>query len=149
MTEQNTKEAENVHITVVPLRWNDFDRYGHVTNSVYIELAQEARQIMAYEEFHSKGLEIPTVFVRHIDAEYLRPLLAETTAVTVESTISRIGTTSFTTRQEIKDRSGALCAVITVTQVAVDLQTASPREITAQELHILTKVAYSAQAGDE
>ena len=40
-------EPNRIHVHTIPVRWSDFDRYGHVTNSAYIELAQEARLAFA------------------------------------------------------------------------------------------------------
>ena len=40
MSEQNMRGR--IHTHSISLRWNDFDRYGHVTNSAYIEIAQQA-----------------------------------------------------------------------------------------------------------
>ncbi|WP_371325955.1 thioesterase family protein [Corynebacterium sp. HMSC077D10] len=31
------------------MRWSDFDRYGHMMNANYVEIAQEARLIYAQE----------------------------------------------------------------------------------------------------
>ena len=70
--------ASNVHVHTIPLRWGDFDRYGHVTNSAYIELAQEARLAFAQEFFYSQGHEF-VVFVRRLEADYVRPILPNTT----------------------------------------------------------------------
>ena len=47
-------EPNRIHVHTIPVRWSDFDRYGHVTNSAYIELAQEARLAFAQEFFFSR-----------------------------------------------------------------------------------------------
>ena len=77
------------------------------------------------------------VFVRHVEIDYLRPVMADTTAVEVETTVTEIGNTSFKTRQDLKDRQGRVCGVVNTVLVAVDLTTASPREITQAERGIL------------
>lgn len=127
------------HTAVIRLRWSDFDRFGHVTNAAYIELAQEARVVWSNEEFSSPGHDIPAVFVRRLSVDYLRPVMPSASAVTVKTEVVRVGTSSFTTRQVISDPEGHECAVVETVQVAVDMRTAKPREITAQELKILTK----------
>ena len=136
--------ADNIHVHEIPLRWGDFDRYGHVTNSAYIELAQEARLAFAQDNFYSQGHEF-VVFVRRIEADYVRPLLPNTTKVAVETQVANVGTTSFTTRQEIKDGQGRTCCVIECVQVTVDTQTTSPRAITQKEIGILSQTAASAE----
>ncbi|MDO5099560.1 MAG: acyl-CoA thioesterase [Corynebacterium sp.] len=128
----------NIHTEQIPVRWGDFDRFNHITNAAYVELAQEARMAFAQREFNKRGLEIPAVFVRKIEADYLRPILSNTTEVTIETQVIEIGNTSFTTRQEIKDADGNLCCVVEVVQVAVDVITTRPRQITDFEMKVLT-----------
>ena len=125
-----TQSNSSIHIAQVPVRWGDFDRFGHITNAAYVELAQEARMAFALEEF---------VFVRKIEADYLRPVLPHNPYVTVETQVVEIGNTSFTTRQEIKDGEGQICCVVEVVQVAIDIMTARPRAITAKEIKVLTR----------
>ena len=132
----------NVHI--IPLRWNDFDRYGHLNNCAYLDVAQEARIIFTKEQFESQGHEFG-VFVRHADIDFLRPVMPDTKEVEVTSTVTEVGNTSFKVAQEIKDRQGRVCAVVTTVLVAVDLSTASPREITQQERGILASGAGAPQ----
>lgn len=134
------RATANVHVYEVPLRWSDFDRYGHVTNSVYLEVAQEARLAFAREYFYSQGHEF-AVFVRRVEADYTRPILPSTAAVTVETRVSRVGSTSFTTRQEIKDAQGRVCCTVECVQVTVDDATATPRAITQHEIGILSLTA--------
>lgn len=135
------------HIHTVPLRWGDFDRYGHVTNSAYIEIAQEARLAFAQKFFEAQGHEF-VVFVRRVDADYIRPVLPNTTELTVETEVVRLGNTSFTTRQEIKDGQGKICCVVETVQVTVDTTTTAPRQITQKEIGILTRVASSIEESD-
>lgn len=142
MTAESTQQ---VHTATVPVRWTDFDRFGHVTNSAYVDLAQEARTRWANDEFLAQGHDIPAVFVRRIEVDYLRPIMPSTAEVEVETSIVQIGTTSFTTRQSLKDCEGHVCAVVLAVQVTVDLKTARPREIEAHELQVLTKIAESAR----
>ncbi|MDO4631117.1 MAG: acyl-CoA thioesterase [Corynebacterium sp.] len=136
-----TQSTSSIHITQVPVRWGDFDRFGHITNAAYVELAQEARMAFAMEEFVGRGMELPSVFVRKIEADYLRPILPTNVYVTVETQVVEIGNTSFTTRQEIKDSEGQICCVVEVVQVAIDIMTARPRSITTKEIKVLTRAA--------
>lgn len=133
--------AENnenlTHEFAVEVRWDDFDRYGHVNNAVYIEYAQEARLAFA-SDFFGAASSLP-VFVRHVEADYNRPILPDTTSVRVKTEVVKVGNTSFTTRQDIMDRHGSVCCVVTSVLVVVDVQTSTPRAITQQELGILTQ----------
>lgn len=128
-----------LHVTTVPVRWSDFDRYGHLMNANYVELAQEARLQFANDEFRAKGHDF-AVFVRHIDVDYLRPVMPDTTELVVETQVVEIGNTSFTTRQELKDRQGRVACVVECVQVTIDMDTSRPRSITQKEVKILQRV---------
>ncbi|WIM67211.1 thioesterase family protein [Corynebacterium breve] len=139
--------SNNLHVQSVPLRWSDFDRFGHVMNANYIEIAQEARVEFANEHFEARGHEF-AVFVRHIESDYLRPILPDTTVVTVETQVVEIGNTSFTTRQEIKDRQGRVACVVECVQVAIDMEAERPRSLTQKEVGILTQGPDADVVGD-
>lgn len=121
----------------IPVRWNDVDRFGHINNITYIEYTQEARIAFSQKNFGA-GSGLP-VFVRHIEADYLRPVMPDTTEVTVRTEVISVGNTSFTTRQDILDRHGSVCCSVTSVLVVVDTSTATPRAITKRELGILTR----------
>lgn len=127
-----------LHTIQVPVRWADFDRYGHIMNATYIEIAQEARLAFAEDEFVTRGIDF-AVFVRHLDVDYLRPVLPDTTEITVETQVVEIGNTSFTTRQELKDRQQRVSCVVECVQVAIDTDTSRPREINQTERKVLTQ----------
>lgn len=145
----STESSHQVHTATVPVRWTDFDRFGHVTNSAYVDLAQEARTVWANDNFAVKGHQIPAVFVRHIEVDYLRPIMPSTSQVVVETEVVHIGNTSFTTRQHLKDGEGHVYATVIAVQVAVDMLTTRPRAIAAHELQVLTQFAASTQQESE
>ena len=122
---------------VIPLRWNDYDRYGHLNNCKFVDISQEARIAFMQENFADQEQEFG-VFVRHVEVDYLRPVMPDTKKVTVDTTVTEIGNTSFKTTQDLKDRHGNVCGVVKTVLVAVDLSTAAPREITQQKRGILT-----------
>lgn len=127
----------SVHVHHVDLRWSDFDRYGHLMNANYIEIAQEARLAFAEEHFTAKGNEF-AAFVRHLDVDFRKPIEPEgNLRVRVESQTVEIGNTSFITRQEIKDKHGRTACVIECVQVAVDLDSQTPRSLTEEEKEII------------
>lgn len=138
----------SVHTTTIPLRWGDFDRFGHVTNTAYIELAQEARMVWARERFDAAGHDIPHVFVRKLEVEYLRPILPATGEVVITTVVTQVGTTSFTTLQEVI-AGGQVVATVTSVAVAVDSRTARPREITAREAKLMLPGNASVEGGQE
>lgn len=122
MTE--TTSTTKTHEFRLPVRWGDFDRYGHVNNAVYIEYAQEARLAFATEFFGTSGSF--QVFVRHIEADFTRPVMPDTTEILVRTEVIKVGNTSFTTRQDIIDRHGNVCCSVTSVLVVVDVKTATP-----------------------
>ncbi|WJZ03439.1 acyl-CoA thioesterase [Corynebacterium freiburgense] len=133
-------EGGLIHTSKVKLRWSDFDRFGHVNNAAYIELAHEARAKFAADGFGSGELEeLPAVFIRHLEVDYLRPILPDTEVVEVDTQVTYVGKTSFATTQRVKDRFGKPCCVIICTQVLIDMATGMPRPIRNDEKAILLR----------
>lgn len=121
----------------VQVRWSDFDRYGHMMNANYIEIAQEARLLFAKETFYSKGIEFAS-FVRHLTVDFRAPITgSDIVALKVETEIVAMGETSFTTRQRIFDQHGNVSCVVDCVQVTVDMKTGRPRPVTEEERAIL------------
>lgn len=138
----------SVHRTYVPLRWNDFDRYGHLNNAQYIDLAQEARVKFALTEFPRAGLKTPMFFLRNLEVDFMKPILPnKEDRVLIETTVEAIGTTSMTTRQEVKDPEGRVAAVVRCVSVAMDRESARPRAISSAEIGVLTQ--YAESSGDK
>ncbi|WP_368502626.1 acyl-CoA thioesterase [Corynebacterium sp.] len=133
---------DTVHAHNVEVRWSDFDMYGHMMNANYIEIAQEARLAFAKDHFYSQGVDL-IAFVRHIEAEFLRPLVwdGRLSTIRVETSVVRLGTTSFTTRQEIKDPQGNVACVVNCTQVTIDKETQKPRPVSEEEKKIILEHA--------
>lgn len=130
-----------IHTTKVPVRWGDFDRFGHINNASYIELVQEARAVFAMEEFVERGHAMPAAFVRSMKIDYLSAIMPDTMEVIVETQVVHIGNTSFITVQNVKDRHGSLACVIECVQITVDLQTGKPRPIEEHERKVLASVS--------
>lgn len=142
MAETNNRLTTGpIHTTKVPVRWGDFDRFGHINNASYIELAQEARAVFAMEEFVERGHAMPAAFVRSMKIDYLSAIMPDTMEVIVETQVVHIGNTSFTTVQQLKDRHGALACVVETVQITVDLQTGKPRAIEEHERKVLASVS--------
>lgn len=138
-----------IHQYHVPLRWSDFDRYGHVMNANYVEIAQEAR--LAYKEayFDPNGMEDFAAFVRKLDLDFRKPIEPEGNSVLlVESQVVEVGNSSFVTRQEIKDKHGRTACVIETVSVAVDMDTQMPRPLTEQERDIMRLESTLAKEAD-
>ncbi|MEX3517074.1 thioesterase family protein [Corynebacterium camporealensis] len=134
-------EESVVHTHRIPVRWSDFDMYRHMMNANYIELAQEARFAFAKDYFWSEDADFASV-VRHLDVDFRYPLIWNGNhTVTVESQVTRVGNTSFTVYQEIKDTQGTVTCVIECVQVVVNESTQLPRPLTDKEMDILLNTA--------
>ena len=119
----------NAFLTTIPVRWSDFDQYGHVNNLAYLEYAQEARVAFARASVDG-GTGNPGTVVRHMEVDYLRALLPDTREVLVETEIIAMGKTSYTIRQAIKDEHGHIAAMLTTVMVLFDLEKARAMELT-------------------
>lgn len=128
-----------VHVHRISLRWSDFDRYGHMMNANYVEIAQEARLEFAERNFFSQGLDFKA-FVRHLDLDFRAPIEPKGAAeVIVETQLVEIGNTSFITRQEIKDTDGRVACVVECVSVVIDSETLRPRPLTDEERSIISQ----------
>ncbi|WP_349018418.1 acyl-CoA thioesterase [Corynebacterium pseudodiphtheriticum] len=139
-----------IHQYRVPLRWSDFDRYGHVMNANYVEIAQEAR--LAYKEayFDPAGMEDFAAFVRKLDLDFRKPIEPKGNSVLlVESQVVEVGNSSFVTRQEIKDKHGRIACVVETVSVAVDMDTQMPRPLTEEEREVMRLESTLAKAADK
>lgn len=127
-------------LTTVPVRWSDFDSYGHVNNLAFLEFAQEARVAFARANLERGGME-PATVVRHLEIDYLRAILADTREVLVETVIIAFGNTSYTIRQSIKDQHGHIAAVLQTVMVLYDLDESRSIELTPQHRKALGRFA--------
>ena len=140
--------SDSIHSHRIPVRWSDFDRYGHIMNANYVEIAQEARLAFAEDKFFSQDIEF-AAFVRHLDLDFRKPIEPEgNTELLIESQVVEVGNTSFVTRQEIKDKHGRTACVVECVQVAVDLDTQTPRSLTDVERDILLNIGVENDKND-
>lgn len=102
------------------IRWSDFDQSGEVSESTYIELAREARLRFIKDTWIRRGVTAPPMVVRHLEVDYLKPLLFGMDKVTVELTVQAITPTSYTLRHELRDDRGSIVAVVNCVLVAFD-----------------------------
>ena len=126
--------TEQIHTTTIPLRWTDFDLFGHVNNSKYLEFSQDAR--VAYLKDNFGGIDFK-VFVRRLEVDLRAPVEPTSPQVTVTSQVFEMGNTSFTTRQEIKDHQDTVAAVVDTVLVAIDPKTLRPRPLTDEERQLM------------
>ncbi|MGV0793250.1 acyl-CoA thioesterase [Mycolicibacterium sp. XJ1819] len=95
-------------------RWTDLDPRGHVTNSVFLVYAEEARsRFLAAVVPEAWNL----VVVVHNSVDYHDPVLGDD-VVEVSSYVETVGTTSLTTVSEMSTSRGR-CATVRSVQVVL------------------------------
>jgi acyl-CoA thioester hydrolase len=97
-----------VHEKRLEIRWSDLDAFGHVHNAAYLVYLEECRD--EWLESALRGTESSGDFViARVAIDYRRELRLEDEAVTVTCRLQRLGTSSVTTREEIRT-AGVLAA---------------------------------------
>jgi acyl-CoA thioester hydrolase len=95
-------------------RWTDLDPVGHVTNSVFLVYAEEARSRFLAAALPGAW---DHVVVVHSDIDYHHPVL-QFDAVSVSSTVESVGTSSFTTVNIVATATHK-CATVRTVQVVM------------------------------
>ena len=114
------------HEHPVQLRWSDPDSLGHVNHARALSLLEDARLAMNDEAGGS-------LILARLEADYLRQLYYRTgERLCVRSSVVRVGTKSFTVRQElVQDDAVAIRA--DVIMVAFDFAANDSRPLTDDE----------------
>jgi acyl-CoA thioester hydrolase len=121
-----------------PVRWSDMDTYGHVNNSRFLTLYEEARVALMFQGAREKGLsslEEGVVISRH-EVDYLRPVDYQD-RVRIELWIAEMKAASFVVGYELfaddvlASRARSVC-------VPFDLVNSRPRRLSAAEREFLT-----------
>jgi acyl-CoA thioester hydrolase len=136
------------------LRWSDLDAYGHVNNSRFLTLYEEARVALMFAGGRAWGVGsfADGVVIRRHEVDYLRPVdyaLGRATAeaapaVRIELWVEEIRAASFTVAYELYD-GDVLASRARSVLVPFDLTRQSPRRVTPQEREFL--LSYAPQGG--
>lgn len=119
----------------VPLRWSDMDAYGHVNNTEYLRLMEQAR--FAGATIPQGGPAGAHLVARH-EIEYTAQLEYRGDGVLVRLWCPRVGAADWDYAYEISSAEGTVHAVAQSLMVAYDLAAARPRRLTTQERAQLT-----------
>jgi acyl-CoA thioester hydrolase len=121
------------HEHAVQLRWSDPDSYGHVNHARALSLLEDARLALAGEAPAVAAGRQPDIILARLEVDYLRQLYYRPAErLCVHSWVARVGTKSFTVRQELVQddqvaiRADAVC-------VLFDFGTDSTRAMTDDE----------------
>jgi YbgC/YbaW family acyl-CoA thioester hydrolase len=127
-----------VHQKQVEIRWGDVDAYRHVNNAVYLTYLEECR-----DEWLDHALGDPdnawNFVIARVAIDFRRELRLEDDAVVVHCSLERIGTSSVTTREEIRTIAGELAAEAQAVLVARDPATGESRPLRPDERSALER----------
>jgi acyl-CoA thioester hydrolase len=116
----------------IEIRWNDLDVYGHVNNAIYLTYLEEVR-----DEWLGGSLgdpdEIWNWVLVHVEIDYRRELALSDDVVVATCRLDRVGTSSVTTREEVRTLDGQLSAEAKSVLVARDRESGRSRPLTAAE----------------
>jgi acyl-CoA thioester hydrolase len=117
-----------LHEHLVQLRWSDPDVYGHVNHARALSLLEDARLAMADEAPGRDRGRPADVILARLEVDYLRQLYHRVgERLVVRSWATRLGTRSFTVRQElVQDDAVAIRADCILVVFDVTTETSRP-----------------------
>jgi acyl-CoA thioester hydrolase len=121
-----------VHEKQIEIRWRDQDAYGHVNNAVYLTYLEEVRDEWLERALGDSGDAWGYVTAR-VAIDFRRELTQEDEAIVARLWLTRIGTSSVTTREEIVTVGGELAAEAEAVLVARDTETGRSRPLSGDE----------------
>ena len=121
-----------MHEKQIEIRWRDQDAYGHVNNAVYLTYLEEVRDEWLERALGDAGDAWAYVTAR-VAIDFRRELTQDDDAIVARLWLTRIGTSSVTTREEIITVSGELAAEAEAVLVARDTETGRSRPLTNVE----------------
>jgi acyl-CoA thioester hydrolase len=118
----------------VQMRWGDIDALGHVNHALAFTYFEEARDAFLAE----RGINRDEYVVGRCEVAWKRELTPGHPAVTVETAISELGTSSMTTLERIFDADGNVAVEGEFGLVLWDSEARASRPITERERQALT-----------
>ena len=115
----------------LPLRFRDFDAFGHVYHAEYLTLLDEARTGWFAALL---GLDDPSGYVvAHLEIDYLSSLTRGEDAARGEFTVERVGTSSLTLGETLLARDGRVVTRGRAVLVLRDVAAGVSRPLTPDE----------------
>ena len=121
-----------MHEKQIEIRWRDQDAYGHVNNAVYLTYLEEVRDEWLERALGDSGDAWGYVTAR-VAIDFRRELTQDDDAIVARLWLTRIGTSSVTTREEIVTVGGELAAEAEAVLVARDTETGRSRPLSDPE----------------
>ena len=121
------------HEAEVQLRWSDPDSYGHVNHARALSLLEDARLRLNTDVPCGPNGARPGLILARLEVDYLRQLhYRPGEHVRVQSWVTRLGTSSFTLRQELCQDDAPTIRLDAVL-VVFDYATDRSRPLTGEE----------------
>ena len=127
------------HEKRIEIRWRDVDAYRHVNNAVYATYLEECRDEWMERALGDAG-DVWDFVLARVAIDFRQELTQEHDAVLVSVALARIGTASFTLREEIRTLDGTLSAEAEAVLVARDRERGGSRPLTGAERTALEAV---------
>jgi acyl-CoA thioester hydrolase len=121
-----------VHEKQIEIRWRDQDAYGHVNNAVYLTYLEEVRDEWLERALGDAGDAWGYVTAR-VAIDFRRELTQDDDAIVARLWLTKIGTSSVTTREEIVTVGGELAAEAEAVLVARDTESGRSRPLSDAE----------------
>ncbi len=123
-----------MHEKRIELRWRDFDAFGHVNNSVYLDYLEEVRDEWLERAIGKQGSSWDFVLVR-VAIDFRRELLVDRDHwVITRCGLARVGRSSVHTREEMRTPEGELVAEAESVLVARNQGETRSRPLTPDEV---------------
>jgi acyl-CoA thioester hydrolase len=120
------------HEKRIEIRWRDLDAYNHVNNAVYLTYLEEARDEWLERSLGQQGSALGYVLAR-VAIDFRRELTQDDDEVVASCGLARLGSSSVTTREELRTAGGELAAEAEAVLVAVEQPTRTPRPLSDGE----------------
>ena len=122
-----------MHEHLVQLRWSDPYVYGHVNHARALSLLEDARLALADGAPGRDPSRPADVILARLEVDYLRQLYHRAgERLVVRSWVTRLGTKSFTVRQEL-EQDGAVAIRADCILVVFDVTTDTSRPLSGDE----------------
>jgi len=121
-----------VHEKQIEIRWRDMDAFGHVNNAAFLTYLEEVRDEFLDRALSPAGSSWDFVLVR-VAIDYRRELTQADDIISTSCRLVSLGTSSVTTREEIRTLDGELAAEAESVMVARDRDAGRSRPMTEVE----------------
>lgn len=125
-----------MHTKRIEIRWRDLDAYDHVNNAVYLTYLEEARDEWLERTLGREEAAWGYVLAR-VAIDFRRELRQEDDEVVASCALARLGTSSVTTREELRTANGELAAEAEAVLVAQDRESRRTRPLSEDERRAL------------